>query len=176
MGFNPWNKRTLFYTDGANWIYGTLPSQIPVCSCERLSHRICLHRSFGFSCWNKSIYKKKNVLLLGGNNEASAYIKRIYLSNPNFAATCERRNYWFFKMGIAKGSTLLVIWRKLAANTSRSTCLTWFDTLLSSTCGSAFLASSKLCVFAAFTKPLLLPTCSIKLARGENCCPMCCQG
>lgn len=58
IGFNPWNKCNLFYRDDANWIYEALPSQIPVCSWERLSHSVCSHRSFGFSHWTKSALKK----------------------------------------------------------------------------------------------------------------------
>lgn len=37
IGFNPWNKCTLFYRDSANWIYLALPSQIPLLSRGRLS-------------------------------------------------------------------------------------------------------------------------------------------
>lgn len=43
----------------------------------------------------------------------------------------------------------------------------------STTGGCARRAGSRLSVFAAFTKLLLLPTCSIELTRGENCCSMC---
>lgn len=101
MSFNPWNKCTLFYRHSANWIYVTLPSQIPVCSWERLSHCVCLHHRFGFSRWNKSRYKQQ---ITNGrwSGWSSAYVKRIYLSNSPFAAKRGGGIIDFFKWGCSK--------------------------------------------------------------------------